>query len=123
MHSFPTPRSTPSLLSEREVEVLTQWLVCDSKRETGAALYISGTTVHTHLARIRFKYEEAGRPAGTKIALLIRAIEDGYVTLDEIAQRFGVTLSGDLDGSMTAGANFGGVERSCHSPHAAQPRY
>lgn len=81
------------MLSDREVEVLTQWLICDSKKEAAAALFISDATVNTHLARIRAKYDEAGRPAATKIALLIRAIEDGYITLNQIAQSVGGNLA------------------------------
>ncbi|WP_316245472.1 LuxR C-terminal-related transcriptional regulator [Gordonia sp. OPL2] len=81
------------MLSDREVEVLTQWLICDSKKEAAAALFISDATVNTHLARIRAKYDDAGRPAATKIALLIRAIEDGYITLNQIAQSVGGNLA------------------------------
>lgn len=77
--------SAPLLLSNREVEVLTQWLISDSKREAAAALFISTTTVNTHMSRIRAKYAEAGRPATTKVALLVRAIEDGYLTLNAIS--------------------------------------
>ena len=50
-------------------------------------LFVTVATVRTHLARIRSKYREVGRPRGTKIALLIRAVEDGYCTLDDIADK------------------------------------
>ncbi|MFZ2527294.1 MAG: LuxR C-terminal-related transcriptional regulator [Rhodococcus sp. (in: high G+C Gram-positive bacteria)] len=79
-----SPRS-PSL-SSREKQVLTLWLVCDSKHDVAQQLFITVATVQTHLMRIRIKYEAANRPAGNKIALLIRALEDGYCTLDEIAR-------------------------------------
>lgn len=74
-------------LSAREVEILSTWLVCDTKVEVAERLFVTVATVRTHLARIRSKYRDAGRPAGTKIALLIRAVEDGYCTLDDIACR------------------------------------
>lgn len=78
--------STPEL-SAREIEILTTWLICDTKSEVATRLFVTGATVRTHLARIRVKYRDAGRPANTKIALLIRAIEDGYCTLDGIARK------------------------------------
>ncbi|QIK49150.1 LuxR C-terminal-related transcriptional regulator [Gordonia hongkongensis] len=72
-------------LSKREVEVLTVWLACDSKQQAARRLFVGESTVHTHLTRIRDKYRVVGRPAPSKIALLIRAIEDGICTLEEIA--------------------------------------
>lgn len=76
--------SMTTRLSDREMEVLTSWLRFDSKSEVAAELYISESTVHTHLARIRDKYSAAGRPANSKIALLVRAIEDGLCTMDDL---------------------------------------
>ncbi len=81
-HGLASPR-----LSVREVEILSTWLVCDTKVEVADQLFVTVATVRTHLARIRSKYREVGRPAGTKIALLIRAVEDGYCTLDDIADK------------------------------------
>lgn len=71
-------------LSPREVQVLRGWLRSDSKTDVADALFISVATVNTHLARIRGKYTAAGRHAGTKAALTARALQDGYVTLDEL---------------------------------------
>lgn len=65
-------------LSKREVEVLLAWLRTESKREAAQQLYITAATVSTHIARIRDKYAEVGRPAPTKAHLLIRALQDGY---------------------------------------------
>ncbi|GAB91024.1 response regulator transcription factor [Gordonia rhizosphera] len=120
MNPLPSQHRTPSLLSDREIEVLTQWLVCDSKREVGQALFISAATVQTHLARIRGKYEDAGRPAGTKIALLIRAIEDGYITLNEVAQRVDGVMPAESEVPMAAGAEGDIAPRLCHSLDAAR---
>lgn len=78
-----TPRPKPKL-SEREVEVLRTWLDLDSKSEVAKALYISLGTVNTHLARIRVKYNDVGRTASTKAALVARAIQDGLVELDDL---------------------------------------
>ncbi|WP_018177366.1 helix-turn-helix transcriptional regulator [Jongsikchunia kroppenstedtii] len=75
----PKPR-----LSDREIEVLRTWLDLDSKSEVAKALYISLGTVNTHLARIRVKYTDVGRPASTKAALVARAIQDGLVSLDDL---------------------------------------
>lgn len=75
---------TPVPLTSREVEVLRTWLLTDSKSVAARRLVISVGTVNTHLARIRAKYADAGRPARTKAALVARAIQDGMVKLDEL---------------------------------------
>ncbi|MFC9982877.1 helix-turn-helix transcriptional regulator [Gordonia sp. NPDC127522] len=72
-------------LSKREIEVLIVWLACDSKQQAARRLFVSESTVHTHITRIRDKYRVVGRPAPTKIALLLRSIEDDICTLEEIA--------------------------------------
>lgn len=48
-------------------------------RLTGLSLH----TVNDYLARIRVKYAQAGRPAGTKIELYQRAVEDGLLPIPE----------------------------------------
>lgn len=83
---FSTPTSSRHgrpALSEREVQVLLAWLAADSKEEAAARLYISASTVSTHIARIRAKYASLGRPAPTKAHLLARALQDGHTTLPE----------------------------------------
>ncbi|MEH3157416.1 MAG: LuxR C-terminal-related transcriptional regulator [Gordonia paraffinivorans] len=77
-----TPAPRPSL-SRREVEVLLAWLAAESKAEAAASLYITASTVNTHLTRIRAKYTAVGRPARSKANLFARAIQDGYTRLDE----------------------------------------
>nr|WP_156485801.1 LuxR C-terminal-related transcriptional regulator [Tsukamurella pseudospumae] len=71
-------------LSRREVDVLVAWLKVTTKEEAAEVLYISPSTVSTHIARIRAKYVAVGRPARTKIALLVRALQDGHIALDEV---------------------------------------
>lgn len=71
-------------LSQREIEVLRAWLNLDSKSAVAASLFISLGTVNTHLARIRVKYNEVGRSAPTKAALVARAIQDGIVCIDDL---------------------------------------
>ena len=70
-------------LSKRERQVLLAWLRADSKLEAANSLYISVGTMNTHLTRIRTKYATVGRPAGTKAALLARALQDELTFLDE----------------------------------------
>lgn len=77
------PLERPAL-SGREIEVLVAWLHTDSKAEVGRALFITTSTVNTHLGRIRGKYASVGRPARTKAALAARAIQDGIVDLYDI---------------------------------------
>lgn len=71
-------------LSTREIEVLLEWLRNDSKSRVARTLHISAGTVGTHLQRIRAKYAALGRPAKTKAALVVRAIQDGLVDIDEL---------------------------------------
>lgn len=71
-------------LSEREKEVLIAWFQTENKDLVGKRLYISPSTVRTHLQRARAKYAAVGRPAPTKSALLARAVEDGIISLNEL---------------------------------------
>lgn len=50
----------------------------------GAECALADSTVSTYIQRVRAKYEAVGRPARTKVRLLIRAVEDGYVRLDDL---------------------------------------
>lgn len=77
------PGPAPMSLSRREIEVLRAWLVESSKEAAAAVLFVAPTTVSTHIARIRKKYADVGRPAPSKIALLVRALQDGYITVED----------------------------------------
>ncbi|MEE2034109.1 LuxR C-terminal-related transcriptional regulator [Rhodococcus chondri] len=79
-----TPTLHKPALSAREVEILREWLLCESKSEAAAHLYVSAATVSTHIVRIRDKYARVGRPATTKTSLLARALQDGVVSIDEL---------------------------------------
>lgn len=76
--------STHPRLTGREVEVLRTWVMHDSKSDAARALFISPATVSTHVNRIRGKYAATGRPANTKASLLARALQDGYIDIDEL---------------------------------------
>lgn len=76
--------ATDPKLSAREIEVLITWLVSDSKSEASRSLYLSMGTVNTHLTRIRAKYSAVGRTAPTKATLLVRALQDGFIDIDEL---------------------------------------
>lgn len=78
------PAPSRPALSAREVEVLTAWLTSDTKREVTERLFLADSTVSTYIQRVRGKYEAVGRPARTKVRLLLRALEDGYLRLDEL---------------------------------------
>lgn len=71
-------------LSDRERQVLVQWLGTDSKDHVGRTLFITVNTVNTHLRRVREKYAAAGRPASTKASLVARAIQDGLINLEDL---------------------------------------
>ncbi|MFZ2510280.1 MAG: LuxR C-terminal-related transcriptional regulator [Gordonia sp. (in: high G+C Gram-positive bacteria)] len=76
------PSARPDL-SNREVEVLLAWLRAESKEEAAQVLFISAATVSTHITRIRHKYAAVGRPANRKAALMARALQDGFSSLDD----------------------------------------
>ncbi len=79
--SEPLPAPT---LTAREIQILREWVMRDSKSDVATALFITAATVSTHVNRIRLKYAAIGRPANTKAALLARALQDGHVDLDEL---------------------------------------
>jgi hypothetical protein len=60
------------------------WLRTESKAAVGQALFIAPGTVATYLQRVRAKYARAGRAAHTKAALAARAIQDGYIAIDDL---------------------------------------
>lgn len=78
------PTAVRPALSPREIEILRAWLLCDSKSEAAALLYVTAATVSTHIVRIREKYARVGRTATTKTALLARALQDGVISIDEL---------------------------------------
>lgn len=71
-------------LSPREIAVLREWLLCDSKSEAARRLFIAPSTLSTHVARIRDKYEDCGRSASTKASLLCRALQDGLIDIEDL---------------------------------------
>lgn len=79
-----TTCSDRPVLSDREIEVLRAWVTSESKHAAATGLFISETTVNTHITRVRYKYEQAGRPAHCKASLLARALQDGHIMLDEL---------------------------------------
>ncbi|MFC8530771.1 LuxR C-terminal-related transcriptional regulator [Nocardia sp. NPDC057227] len=77
--SYPDPG-----LTGREKEVLLVWIRADNKAQVARTLFITGSTINTHLIRIRRKYACVGRAATTKAALVARALQDGLVELDDL---------------------------------------
>lgn len=71
-------------VSPRELEVLRAWFALPSKELVAAKLHISVKTVETHIARVRVKYANAGRPASTKSELMTRALDDGLISIEEL---------------------------------------
>jgi DNA-binding CsgD family transcriptional regulator len=72
------------MLTQREIEVLTGWIKCDSKVEVAKSLFLSLGTVNTHLTRIRAKYAAVGRTASTKASLVARALQDGLIDIADL---------------------------------------
>lgn len=68
-------------LTQRETEVLRLYASGLKYAETAAALDppVSLESVKTYLSRIRKRYQQAGRPASTRMELRQRALEDGII--------------------------------------------
>ncbi|WP_409430735.1 hypothetical protein ACJEIK_28300 [Mycobacterium sp. SMC-16] len=49
------------------------------KERAAQELFVTESTVKTHIQRIRDRYAAVDRPANTKFALFIRAIQDGII--------------------------------------------
>lgn len=74
-----TSRVTRPQLTTREIEVLTLLYSGMVSKQVARKLDLAESTVKEHLKRIRSKYAALGRPTKTRIELLQRAVEDGYV--------------------------------------------
>ncbi|MEV6107805.1 response regulator [Streptomyces sp. NPDC051940] len=77
--TFARPR-----LSVRETDVLIEWFLCGSKQMVADRLGLSVRTVNGYIERIRIKYANVGRQAPTKAALIIRALQDDLVRIDDL---------------------------------------
>jgi two-component system, NarL family, nitrate/nitrite response regulator NarL len=71
-------------LSQQEQQALLLWFQGMSKASVGRRMSISENTVRQYISRARAKYAATGRPARSKDALLVRAIEDGVIRPGEI---------------------------------------
>ncbi|HZG92127.1 MAG TPA: response regulator transcription factor [Pseudonocardia sp.] len=80
-------RADRPVLSEREREVLIAWFECESKNLVAKRLHLSVKTVDTYIERVRMKYADTGRPATSKSALMIRALQDGIVDLGDLGEQ------------------------------------
>lgn len=66
-------------LSAREQQVLALYAAGESAQRVAYLTGLSRDTVTHYVGRIRAKYARAGRHAGTKVELYIRALEDGLL--------------------------------------------
>jgi DNA-binding NarL/FixJ family response regulator len=71
-------------LTPREIDALRAWCGSRSKTMAAASLNVSVSTLETYIARARGRYESAGRPASSKAALMARAVEDGFLDLEDL---------------------------------------
>lgn len=74
------PRSTTCRLSPAEKRIVAGYVSGLTQPELARRFFLAPGTVATHLSRARQKYHDDGRPASTKIDLLMRAIEDDVVS-------------------------------------------
>jgi DNA-binding CsgD family transcriptional regulator len=79
------PRLTP-----RQRETLLAWLRYGTKDAVAQHLFVTPSTVKTHIQRVRELYSGVGRPASSKVALFIRAVQDGVIDItdDELLHGF-----------------------------------
>lgn len=69
-------------LTDREVEVLELLYSGMLTKQVARRLNLQESTVKEHLKRIRSKYAALGRSVSTRVELMQRALEDGYVDGD-----------------------------------------
>ncbi|GEE00723.1 hypothetical protein nbrc107696_11690 [Gordonia spumicola] len=69
-------------LSERELDVMTTYVMGATVSKTAAKHFIAEATVRTHYQRVTRRYEEAGRPVANKSQLLVRMVSDGWIELE-----------------------------------------
>ena len=74
-----TSRTTRPQLTAREIEVLTLLYAGMVSKQVARQLDLAESTIKEHLKRIRGKYAALGRPVKTRIELLQRAVEVGFV--------------------------------------------
>ncbi|WP_440713541.1 helix-turn-helix transcriptional regulator [Gordonia sp. FQ] len=70
-------------LSPRQQEVLSLYASGEKADRVARLTGLTTETVNDYVGRIRAKYAAAGRPAGTKIDLYRRAVEDGLLPMPE----------------------------------------
>lgn len=70
-------------LSPRQQEVLSLYASGEKADRVARLTGLSTETVNDYVGRIRAKYAAAGRPAGTKVDLYRRAVEDGLLPIPE----------------------------------------
>lgn len=75
--SDPELRSAP--LTAREREVLALYATGLGAKAVAQRLHVSENTVADHIRRIRTVYAQLARPAGTKVELYQRGLEDGFL--------------------------------------------
>jgi DNA-binding NarL/FixJ family response regulator len=66
-------------LSPRERQVLALYASGFALKQVAFELGVGYSTVKEHIDRVRTKYSNIGRPAGTKTELYLRAVEDGLI--------------------------------------------
>ncbi len=66
-------------LSDRESEALRLYAMGLEMKSAARRMNITLGTYKEYLLRVRRKYAKVDRPAGTKLALYHRAVEDGYL--------------------------------------------
>ncbi|MEZ2121148.1 MULTISPECIES: response regulator [unclassified Corynebacterium] len=66
-------------LTDRQREILVLYASGMTADSVARAIGLKPPTVQDHLNRIRRKYVDAGRRAGSKVELLYRAQQDGYI--------------------------------------------
>ena len=71
-------------LSPREREVLALYASGFALKQVAFELGVGYSTVKEHIDRVRSKYSNVGRPAGTKTELYLRAVEDGLIDGDSL---------------------------------------
>lgn len=95
------PVRVGAALSPSERKFVAGYALGLTKAQLAREFFVAQGTVGTHLQRAREKYRASGRVAGTKVELLMRAIEDGIVGCPCLERRVNRYLLETDDGTSS----------------------
>ena len=73
-------------LSPKEMGALRAWFGSKSKALAASRMFVTESTLDEYIQRVRVKYANVGRSAPTKADLVIRALKDGWMNIEDLEE-------------------------------------